>query len=356
MQADGSRRSGGASKARVSVYERVTERITDLLQQGTVPWRKPWNAHVGPPRNGVSGRYYRGLNVFMLSAAGFDSPWWFSPRQVNALGGHIKKGEKVSWAHFWKPWVPKGGPSETPEVDADKAEISTRRRPALIIRAYRVVNCDQCEGSRGRQIPRQTSCRNTAEKRQRRDRSLRRRSLPGCRIHRPFGSVATGRSTGRGPTRFTCRSAKPSRLRKSFTRPRFTSSSIRPGHRERLNRKTLTDGTPFGSPTYTREELLAEMGRRLPVRRSWHRGSHHRQLRRLHCGLAEFSQVRSEGPGRRRRSSAEGGRPRAGLGRTRRGRGRRRKRGGSGLNDPGHRPRPLAGGPGTRVLPVRSLP
>ena len=64
MQADGSRRSGGASKARVSVYERVTERITDLLQQGTVPWRKPWNAHVGPPRNGVSGRYYRGLNVF----------------------------------------------------------------------------------------------------------------------------------------------------------------------------------------------------------------------------------------------------------------------------------------------------
>ena len=34
MQADGSRRSGGASKARVSVYERVTERITDLLQSG----------------------------------------------------------------------------------------------------------------------------------------------------------------------------------------------------------------------------------------------------------------------------------------------------------------------------------
>ena len=146
MQADGSRRSGGASKARVSVYERVTERITDLLQQGTVPWRKPWNAHVGPPRNGVSGRFYRGLNVFMLSAAGFDSPWWFSPRQVNALGGHIKKGEKVSWCHFWKPWVPKGGPSETPEVDADTAEISTRRRPALIIRAYRIANLDQCEG------------------------------------------------------------------------------------------------------------------------------------------------------------------------------------------------------------------
>ena len=32
------------------------------------------------------------------------------------------------------------------------------------------------------------------------------------------------------------------------------------GHPERLNRKTLTDGTPFGSPTYSREELVAEMG------------------------------------------------------------------------------------------------
>jgi len=32
------------------------------------------------------------------------------------------------------------------------------------------------------------------------------------------------------------------------------------GHRERLNRKTLTDGAPFGSPTYSREELVAEMG------------------------------------------------------------------------------------------------
>ena len=94
MQADGSRRSGGTNKARVSVYERVTERITDLLQQGTVPWRKPWNAHVGPPRNGVSGRFYRGLNVFMLSHAGFDSPWWFSPQTGKRPGRPHQEGRK----------------------------------------------------------------------------------------------------------------------------------------------------------------------------------------------------------------------------------------------------------------------
>ena len=43
---------------RVTVYERVTERVTELLSQGVVPWQMPWHAKVGPPRNGMSGRYY----------------------------------------------------------------------------------------------------------------------------------------------------------------------------------------------------------------------------------------------------------------------------------------------------------
>ena len=103
-----SNRNGANS--RVTVYERVTQKITELLKQGVVPWQRPWNAHVGPPRNGVSGRYYRGLNVFMLSHAGFDSPWWFSPKQVNDLDGHIRKGEKVSWVHFFKPLASQGRP------------------------------------------------------------------------------------------------------------------------------------------------------------------------------------------------------------------------------------------------------
>ena len=158
---------------RVTVYERVTAKVTELLKQGHIPWQKPWHAKVGPPRNGVSGRYYRGLNVFMLSHAGFESPWWLSPKQVNDLDGHINKGEKVSWVHFWKPWLPKGQPDETLEVDTDEVEISTRRRPVLIIRAYRVVNLDQCSGPGHRQIPRETSGRRAGEQRQRSDRGMR---------------------------------------------------------------------------------------------------------------------------------------------------------------------------------------
>ena len=96
------------------------------------------------------------------------------------------------------------------------------------------------------------------------------------------------------------------------------------GHRERLNRKTLTDGTPFGSPTYTREELVAEMGAAFLCAEAGIERSHHRQLRRLHCGLAELSQVRSEGPwwsqALKRKKRADHV---LGWGWTRRGRGRR---------------------------------
>jgi antirestriction protein ArdC len=35
-------------------YDRITDRITALLEQGTVPWQKPWKARTGLPRNFVS--------------------------------------------------------------------------------------------------------------------------------------------------------------------------------------------------------------------------------------------------------------------------------------------------------------
>jgi len=55
-------------------YDRITDRITTLLLQGTVPWHKPWKAKTGWPRNYVSKKAYRGINVFLLSAMSYESP------------------------------------------------------------------------------------------------------------------------------------------------------------------------------------------------------------------------------------------------------------------------------------------
>ena len=253
-----SRHRNGAGN-RVTVYERVTEKITELLAQGVVPWQKPWHAKVGPPRNGVSGRYYRGLNVFMLSHAGFDSPWWFTPKQVNDLGGHIRKGEKTSWVHFWKPWLPKGEPAGPLEVEADEAEISTRRRPVLIIRAYRVVNCDQCagpgidkfiakhpvEGPVNNDNDLIAACEEIVANMPQR---------PGIRYGGDQAFYKPWTDEVRVPRRQTFTSSE------AFYACLFHELTHSTGHPDRLNRKSVSDAAPFGSPTYSHEELCAEMG------------------------------------------------------------------------------------------------
>ena len=47
-----------------SVYEIVTNKVLGLLEQGVVPWRRPWKA--GEQRN-ITGRPYQGINALLLN-------------------------------------------------------------------------------------------------------------------------------------------------------------------------------------------------------------------------------------------------------------------------------------------------
>ena len=78
----------------MNVYAIVTEKIINLLEQGVVPWRRPWTGG-GLPRNVVSKKPYRGINHFLLSASKYVKPYWLTMRQANELGGHVRKGEET---------------------------------------------------------------------------------------------------------------------------------------------------------------------------------------------------------------------------------------------------------------------
>ena len=39
---------------RPTVYDQITDRIISMLENGTVPWRKPWKVATGLPRNLIS--------------------------------------------------------------------------------------------------------------------------------------------------------------------------------------------------------------------------------------------------------------------------------------------------------------
>jgi antirestriction protein ArdC len=120
----------------MDVYAIVTEKIINLMEQGVVPWRRPWSS-AGLPRNLVSKKPYRGINYFLLSASKFVSPLWLTMRQANELGGSVRRGEQSTIIVFWKV-------DEKPAQEViDSANEQTRRR--FLLRFYRVFNVEQCD-------------------------------------------------------------------------------------------------------------------------------------------------------------------------------------------------------------------
>ena len=121
-----------------TVYDLITERIIEKLQQGTIPWQKPWNSAAGLPRNLSSQKAYRGINVWMLGSAGYTSPYWLTFKQTKEIGGHVHKGEQGFPVVFWK-WLEETGEAENSE------EITTPRRRMPLARLYHVFNVQQCD-------------------------------------------------------------------------------------------------------------------------------------------------------------------------------------------------------------------
>lgn len=117
-----------------SVYSIVTEQILKQLESGVAPWRRPWTTQA--PKNLISGREYRGINVFLLSAAGYGSPYWLTYKQSIERGGHVRKGEHGFKIVFWKI-----GKRETQDADGDSTE-----RKSILLRYFTVFNVEQCEG------------------------------------------------------------------------------------------------------------------------------------------------------------------------------------------------------------------
>ncbi len=133
-------------KEKKSVYEEITERIIDSLEDGVIPWARPWEAaQYGEHRNAVTGRPYRGLNIMLLNLVammkGFVDPRWLTYRNAEKLGGHVKKGENGVGIVFWK-FLPVKEQEESDSVsDADDND------PKVIpfARMYTVFNVEQCE-------------------------------------------------------------------------------------------------------------------------------------------------------------------------------------------------------------------
>ena len=81
-----------------SVYEMVTERIIEQLENGVIPWEKPWTGLKSGAFNRISKKSYSLLNQMLLKHDGEYATF----KQWQDLGGHVRKGEKSEIVVFWK--------------------------------------------------------------------------------------------------------------------------------------------------------------------------------------------------------------------------------------------------------------
>ncbi len=81
-----------------SVYEMVTERIIEQLENNIIPWEKPWTGIRSGAFNRISKKPYSLLNQMLLKHDGEYATF----KQWKDLGGHVRKGEKSEIVVFWK--------------------------------------------------------------------------------------------------------------------------------------------------------------------------------------------------------------------------------------------------------------
>jgi antirestriction protein ArdC len=88
--------------------QEITDRFVAALEQNRIPWERPWEENLkhGAPRNMASGKPYQGGNQMLLLMAQMDNayadPRFGTIKQINELGGRVKKGEHGHPVELWK--------------------------------------------------------------------------------------------------------------------------------------------------------------------------------------------------------------------------------------------------------------
>lgn len=109
-----------------NVYEMVTERILEQLEQGIIPWHKPWTGTAGAWSRST-GRAYSLLNQWLMPQGEYAT---FN--QIKKEGGKVKKGEHGHIVVFFKPTV-----IETEDKDGNKV-----KKTVPLLRYYTVFNIE----------------------------------------------------------------------------------------------------------------------------------------------------------------------------------------------------------------------
>lgn len=235
----------------MDIYAAVTDRIIAQLDQGIIPWQKPWIAS-NQAVSHTTGKPYSLLNQMLLGKPGE----YLTFSQCQKEGGKVKKGAKSQIVVFWK-WI------ETED------EETHEKKEVPFLRYYNVFHVDQCEGIAAKHAtPIQANIKPDEEAERIISSYLTISGVTLCHQEGDRAFYSPSSDTVTTP------------LLKQFSdvaeyySTAFHELTHSTGHISRLNRLEKT--AFFGSESYSKEELIAEIGSAALVN---------------HCGLETASSI-----------------------------------------------------------------
>jgi antirestriction protein ArdC len=224
----------------MNVYEMVTERIIEQLEKGVIPWQKPWTGTKNGAYNRVSRKPYSILNQMLLQHSGEYATF----KQWTEAGGHIRKGAKSEIVTFWKMQI----------VEEEKEDGTKVKKQIPLLRYYHVFHISQVDGVEPKEKIELQEIEpiETAErvKREYMDREH-------LKIYEKITDKAFYTPTF-DYIEIPCKEQYTNI--EEFYSTLFHEMIHSTGYYKRLNRLESGANAGFGSETYSKEELTAEIG------------------------------------------------------------------------------------------------
>lgn len=222
------------------VYKMVTDRIIEELEKGNIPWQKGWSGTTEGAYNYVSRKPYSLLNQLMLK----HNDAYLTFKQVQDRGGKVNKGAKSESVVFWKML--------RKEVEGKDGETKMKTIPML--RYYNVFWIGDTTLEADKRDREVTEHEPIAEaERTIQEYLLREPELTFDNTH-PSNSAYYRPSTDTVVVPMMSQFAEV----EEYYSTAFHELTHSTGNEKRLKR--LDKKAAFGSETYSKEELIAELG------------------------------------------------------------------------------------------------
>lgn len=222
------------------IYQVVTDKIIKKMEEGNFKWVKGWSGTFDGAFNRISKKPYSLLNQMLLDHDGEYATF----KQWTSLGGKIKKGEKSEMVVFWS-FI------EKKEKDENEIEKVVSKFPML--KYFNVFHISQVEGVEPLQKNERPENEQIKSAQEIADNYFNNEKLKLVNKDkgRAFYSPSFDYINMPELNQFTSSNEYYSTL--------FHEMVHSTGHSSRLNRG-LENNAGFGSESYSKEELVAEIG------------------------------------------------------------------------------------------------